>query len=143
MNYDDDDSSWQGAFSGPGISETVKRWKDFDLTEKWIVDQVIPAGAMHLIGGPSGSGKTTWLLQALHDWEQGKPLLNQFTSRPCPWIYVCCDRSLRETRKTLRRLGYDNWEFEAYGLEDLLPKSGNRISEAPDISKHILSKFPH
>jgi hypothetical protein len=136
-----DNNDWQGAFESNAIDETMRRRREFEANEKWIIEPIFPAGAMHLIGGPSGHGKTTWLLQMLHEWEQGLPLIGKYKSNPCPWVYVCCDRSLRETTKTLQRLGYHNWRFEAYGLEDLLPTAGGKV-KLPDITDHVLKRFP-
>jgi hypothetical protein len=135
------DEIWQGAFESNAIDETTRRRREFQANKKWIVDPIFPAGVMHLIGGPSGHGKTTWLLQMLWEWEQGLPMLGKYKSNPCPWVYVCCDRSLRETTETLQRLGYNNWQFEAYGLEDLLPQSGGKV-KAPDLTEHIFKRFP-
>lgn len=138
----DNDRDWQGAFDGDGIKETRRKRDEYQASEKWVVDPIFPAGAMHLIGGPSGSGKTTWLLQQLWEWEQGLPLLGKYKSNPCSWVYICCDRSLRETTKTLHRLGYHNWDFEAYALEDLLPQINGRV-KPPDLTDHIMKRFPN
>lgn len=148
MPYDQD-GNWLGAFEGQGVDETTQLREEYQATERWLVDPIFPAGAMHLIGGPSGSGKTTWLLQQLWEWEQGLPLFGKYKSNPCRWVYICCDRSLRETDKTLQRLGYHDWKFPAYSLEDLLPHEkvlgipgAERINTNPDIISHVLFKFP-
>lgn len=146
MPYDNE-GNWLGGSVGDAVEDTTRRRREYAASERWLVDPIFPAGAMHLIGGPSGSGKTTWLLQQLWDWDQGLPMFGKYTSNPVPWVYICCDRSLRETTKTLHRLGYHNWAFEAYALEDLLPqaKDGSgmlTVKESPDINKHILAKFP-
>lgn len=145
MAYDQN-GNWTGGWIGEAIDETTKRREGYQATEKWLVDPIFPSGAMHLIGGPSGSGKTTWLLQQLHEWDQGLPLFGRYKSNPVPWVYIGCDRSLRETDKTLQRLGYHDWKFEAYALEDLLTHVKDagmlKVKESPSINQHILAKFP-
>lgn len=86
---------------------------------KFVVDTIFPAGALHLIGGPSGSGKTTWLLQQLHTWSKGEDVLG-YSSHPCPWVHVSCDRSLREMDATMRRLNLGEWQAPMYAIEDVM-----------------------
>lgn len=146
MPYDQD-GNWTGGWVGDAIDETTRRREGYQANERWLVDPIFPAGAMHLIGGPSGSGKTTWLLQQLWEWDQGLPLFGKYKSTPVPWVYIGCDRSLRETDKTLQRLGYHDWKFEAYALEDLLPHTKDagmlKVKDSPNINQHILAKFPN
>lgn len=148
MPYDVN-GEWLGddGVGGKAFERTTQRRQNYATNAKWLVDPIFPAGAMHLIGGPSGSNKTTWLLQQLHDWDQGLPLFGKYKSNPVPWVYITCDRSLRDTTQTLQRLGYHKWEIVAYTLEEMLPqvKDSNGIltvKESPDINKHILAKFP-
>jgi hypothetical protein len=44
---------------------------------------------------------------------------------------------------TLSRIGLDKWEFEAHSLEDILPKTSGKITESPDLSKHILKRYEY
>lgn len=74
-------------------------------TDQFIVDDILPARQVHLIGGPSGSGKTTWMCQAFFgDWQEGRPLLGH-PSHPAPWLYVACDRNRESVQHTLARCG--------------------------------------
>jgi RecA-family ATPase len=102
--------------------------------ERFIVDTIFPAGALHVIGGPSGIGKTTWLLQSLHEWEQGKPILG-FPSHPCKWVYVSLDRSLLDGDRTLRRIGLADWNIPMYSIEEICERDTvtKRITVEPDL----------
>jgi RecA-family ATPase len=102
--------------------------------ERFIVDKILPAGCLHLLGGPSGVGKTTWLFQQLKDWSEGKPILG-YQSFPCNWLYVSADRSALETDRTLRRLGLGDWPIPMYSIEEV--SSGD-----PDLLK-LHQRFPH
>ena len=133
---------WQG-FQGEAIDQSMRKRLEYRQDEKFIIDKIFPAGAMHLLGGPSGSGKTTWLMQLMFEWEQEQLIFGKYQSHPCPWVYITCDRTLRETDRTLRRLGYGNWFIECHSLASILPKSGGKITESPDFCKHILQKFKH
>lgn len=87
--------------------------------ERFIVESILPAGEVHLIGGASGVGKTTWILQWLRDWSEGKPVFGGLKSYPCPFVYVCFDRPLLSFDRTLRRLQLDDWDFPAFYAGDL------------------------
>ena len=148
MPYDSD-KNWLGAFTGEEVDATLKRREEHKATERWLVDPIFPAGAMHLIGGASGSMKTTWLLQQLWEWEQGLPLFGKYKSNPCPWVYITNDRSSRDTNRTLQRLGYHKWGFVEHAIEDLLPSIKvpgmndiEMIGKVPDFWQHIFPKFP-
>ncbi len=86
--------------------------------EKFIIDKILPAGELHLIGGASGIGKTTWLLQWLRDWSEGKPIFG-YDSFPCPFVYVSFDRGVLTLDRTLRRIGMADWDFPAYDVSEL------------------------
>lgn len=132
-----------GAFTSPQIDEITARRKQLEESQEWIVDRIFPSGAMHLIGGPSGVGKTTWLFQMLYEWEQGLQLFGEYKSNPCPWVYISADRSIREMQQTLARIGYGDWQFEAYALEELIYIPSRKCCEPPDFTKHVLDKFPY
>ena len=84
----------------------------------WLVDKIWPEGTIHLIAGPSGVGKSSWLLPAVKDWSEGKPILG-FPSHPKPFVYLMCDRSEIELFHTLNRLGLGEWDIPAYSIESL------------------------
>ncbi len=86
--------------------------------EKYIVEAILPAGELHLVGGASGIGKTTWLLQWLRDWSEGKPIWGH-ESFPCPFVYISFDRGVLTTDRTLRRIGMEDWDFPAYDVSEL------------------------
>src|SRR5215472_13455522 len=83
-----------------------------------VVDVIFPSQGISLVAGPTGAGKTRWLVEALLDWQQGKPILG-YTSHPRPWLYVCGDRSQTEAEHTMLDLGVDLTKvplFPAFGL---------------------------
>jgi hypothetical protein len=72
--------------------------------QEFLIDDLLPAGEIHLLAGSSGSGKTTWLFQMLADWQQGKEVFGH-ASHPVPYAYVSVDRSRTSVTRTLQRLG--------------------------------------
>lgn len=111
--------------------------------EKWIVDTILPAGCFHVISGPPAIGKTTWMLQQLHEWEQGRPVLG-FTSRPCSWAYLATEKSLLASDKRLRGLGLQDWQIEMYSIESILPRlSTGMIDTTGDVFARIMSRLKH
>lgn len=137
------DTPFRGGWTSPAIDKVAEQRRSLEASQEWIVDTIFPAGAMHLIGGPSGVGKTTWLFQMLYQWDQGLPLFGEYRSNPVPWVYISCDRSMRETTQTLARLGYSHWKFEAYALEDLIYDSKTKKCKLPDFTSDVLERFPY
>jgi hypothetical protein len=72
--------------------------------DQFIVESILPAHELHLVAGPSGSGKTSLVFQTIDDWARTIPVFG-YESYPRPFCYVSCDRSLRATDRTLRRIG--------------------------------------
>lgn len=70
----------------------------------YIIDEIMPAREVHLIGGASGSGKTTLLFQTIDLIEKGQPVFGR-ASHPMPACYVACDRSTASIERTLVRMG--------------------------------------
>lgn len=85
-----------------------------------LVDDVLPARRVHLLGGVSDAGKTRFILPALLDWEQSKPFLGR-ASHPVPWAYVVGDRPLVEAQDTISSMGHNPASIRmipAYGLHN-------------------------
>ncbi len=87
--------------------------------EKPIIEQILMTETINLIGGPSGIGKSTLLFQLLYEWSHGQRIFGKFKSFPCPFVYISNDRSTLETDRTLRRLGYGDWDIPIFGIEDI------------------------
>lgn len=75
--------------------------------EEYLIDDILPAYEIHLIGGSSGSGKTTFTLQTIADWLDGKPIFGH-ASHPIPYAYISIDRSHSSVTRTLQRIGLEN-----------------------------------
>ena len=71
-----------------------------------LVEGLIPARRVHLLGGRSDAGKTRFILPAMLDFAAGKPFLGR-VSRPVPWAYVVGDRLQEEAEDTIKTLGID------------------------------------
>ena len=77
-------------------------------TPEFLIDGILPANEVHLLGGSSGSGKTTFMFQILlAEWQQGKPIFDH-ASHPVPYSYVSIDRSRSSVTRTLERLGLES-----------------------------------
>ena len=104
-------------------------------TDDYLIEDILWKGTLNLIGGPSGVGKTTWLLPLLKDWSEGLPVLNGKASKPCPWVYVSSDRGLRETNRTLARLGLSDWDIPCWVVEEIMPVDSIDML-------HVFERFP-
>lgn len=62
------------------------------MANNFIVDDLFPRRALHLIAGASGAGKTIWVLETMTAWAKGQDVLGH-KSHPEPWAYVSGDRS--------------------------------------------------
>lgn len=85
----------------------------------WVVQDIFPAGRIHLLAGISNAGKSRWLLPALCDWSKGLPFLDR-TSYPGPWCVVSSDRPLADIEDTLAQLGIPRREI------NIIPAFGSR-----------------
>lgn len=70
----------------------------------FLIEGILPAYEVHLLGGSSGSGKTTLVFQTLADWQDGLPVFGH-QSNPVPYSYLSLDRSRSSVDRTLDRLG--------------------------------------
>jgi hypothetical protein len=105
--------------------------------DKWLIDQILPAGELHIIGGPSGAGKTTWLLQMLTEWSAGRPVFG-YDSHPGQFAYVSLDRGERSFRRTLRRCGLDPDTFPyVCGLSSTKP-----VTSFEGLLELVIPRFP-
>lgn len=85
---------------------------------EFLVDGILPANEIHLLGGSSGSGKTTLVFQTLADWQEGKPVFGH-ASYPVPYSYVSLDRSRSSVNRTLERLSLRDVITRVICQEDL------------------------
>jgi len=76
----------------------------FESDPEYIIDNIMPAHEIHLLGGPSGAGKTTLVYQMLYEMKIGSPVFG-YASHPVPTCYIGCDRSLASGQRTLSRIG--------------------------------------
>lgn len=102
--------------------------------DNYIIDPIFPNGSIHVISGPPDIGKSTWSLQFLYQWEKGNPVFGNCKSNPCEWAYIAIDRSLRDTDRTLRRLGMGDWNIPAWSIEEIIPRNSfKQIDQEPSI----------
>lgn len=75
---------------------------------EFLIEGILPANEVHLLGGSSGSGKTTFTFQVfLSQWQKGEAFFGH-ESHPVPYVYVSLDRSRSSVTRTLERLGLVN-----------------------------------
>lgn len=75
---------------------------------EFLIEGILPANEVHLLGGSSGSGKTTFTFQVfLSQWQKGEAFFGH-DSHPVPYVYVSLDRSRSSVTRTLERLGLVN-----------------------------------
>lgn len=75
---------------------------------EFLIEGILPANEVHLLGGSSGSGKTTFTFQVfLAQWQKGEAFFGH-ESHPVPYVYVSLDRSRSSVTRTLERLGLAN-----------------------------------
>lgn len=71
---------------------------------EFLIEGILPANEVHLIGGASGTGKSRFLLQhVLSPFINGLPVLGHPTN-PAPYAYVSLDRSFPSLLRTLESL---------------------------------------
>lgn len=74
---------------------------------EFLIEGILPANEVHLLGGSSGSGKTTLLFQVLAEWQQGHDVFGH-KSFPVPYAYLSLDRSRSSVQRTLARIGLND-----------------------------------
>jgi KaiC/GvpD/RAD55 family RecA-like ATPase len=98
--------------------ETVaeKTLRNGSKKARYIIEDLFPAGRVHLIGGASGVGKTTMLFQlykALHDTPPSDFLGRR--TMPVKWAYISGDRAVDSVYETQERLEV---KFPVFSLVD-------------------------
>jgi AAA domain len=125
------------------IKGTLERRLALRKKETFIVESILPAGEVHLIGGASGAGKTTWLLWWLREWSRGNSVFG-LRSFPVPFVYVSFDRGLATFDRTLRRLGMEDWDIPAYDVADLNLQEANLfniVAHFPEAELYVIEGF--
>lgn len=107
----------------------------------YLIEGMIPAGQVHLLGGPSGGGKTTLAFQMLGALVKGEPFLGRQT-RQVKIAYISGDRPTLSVLETQDRCGVSFPVFSAVDEnlvgEDLITKIFPRLTavcggEKPDV----------
>jgi AAA domain len=108
---------------------------------RYLIEGMIPANQVHLLGGPSGGGKTTLAFQMLNALISGEPFLGRWT-KPVNVAYVSGDRPAESVLETQDRCGVSFPIFSAVDEnlvgEDLITKIFPRLTatcggERPDV----------
>ena len=105
------------------------------LHDVYVVDEIFPAYEIHLFIGPSGAGKTTYLFQFLQAWAAGEKIFG-YQARPQPYVYISCDRSSRNVRRTLARVGVKKEIPMVSAVDECMSRDINTIL------KFARAKFP-
>lgn len=93
---------------------------------EFLIEGILPANEMHLLGGSSGSGKTTLVFQTLADWQDGNPVFGH-QSNPVPYSYLSLDRSRSSVTRTLERLGLEK-RIERILCQDSFKKTNTPLA---------------
>lgn len=72
----------------------------------YFVEGLFPIQRTSIICGPSGAGKSRWLLPAIADWKEGKPVLGR-KSTPLKCGYLACDRPSSDTKELIEIMELD------------------------------------
>lgn len=98
---------------------------------RYLIEGMIPAGQVHLLGGPSGGGKTTLAFQMLKSMTTGEPFLGRQT-RQVRVAYISGDRPAESVLETQDRCEVSFPIFSAVDEnlvgEDLITKIFPRLS---------------
>jgi RecA-family ATPase len=107
---------------------------------EFLIEGILPAREMHLLGGSSGSGKTTLVFQTLADWQDGTSVFGH-ESNPVPYSYLSLDRSRSSVTRTLERLGLEK-RITRILCQDSFKKTGNIVEVITAAQKeHSDSQF--
>lgn len=92
---------------------------DKSRIQSYFVEDLFPCKRTSLLCGPSGAGKSRWLLPAIADWLEGKPILGK-KSYPTTCAYISCDRPSDSTFELVERLNLKQRlkEMPIYSLMD-------------------------
>lgn len=85
-------------------------------TDKFLIDQILPARDLALVYGPTHSGKGRLVQQWVDDWSNGRDVLG-CQSHPARFCYVSCERTRRLLESDLRAIGIDPAEFPHVSME--------------------------
>ena len=102
-----------------------------------IVQGILPAERLSLVGGASGVGKTTWVFpHVLEPIRHGHPVLGYQTTKALDYSYVSCDRPLEEAAETLERIHIPVtperlFEREDFAIHGVQPSAWEIVERAP------------
>lgn len=105
---------------------------------EFLIEGILPANEVHLLGGSSGSGKTTFAFQVfLAQWQKSEDFLGH-KSHPVPYVYVSLDRSRSSVARTLQRLGLTD-EITRIVCQEEVPEEALTIEP---VLKEAIKTFP-
>jgi AAA domain-containing protein len=105
---------------------------------EFLIDGILPANEVHLIGGASGTGKSRFLLQhVLAPFIHREPVLGHEV-HPVPYAYVSLDRSYPSLLRTLESLDLLGQIDNIVTMDAL----GNEELNVPTIVKKTLELYP-
>lgn len=105
------------------------------MARRYLIEKILPARQVHLIGGPSGIGKTRWIVYLLKDWIKGNPVLG-FKSSPEPVMYLATDRNEESLEATFEPFAI-NGDFKWKSILNSKATIEDIIVANPDIRLFI------
>lgn len=103
--------------------------------QEWIIEDLIPANLVSLVGGPSGAGKTRWLMEMIDkQWSQGHSVFGH-KSFARPYVYASDDRPELSYRRTFRKMGLEA-SLPAFSCVDL------NLETQEQVFKYAVKNFP-
>lgn len=108
----------------------------------FLIDSILPAREVHLLGGSPGVGKTTFLIQFLDWFRKGEPVFG-FRTHPEKGgvLYISCDRSPESFKRALDRLRVPHTAFPWLTDYDI-PSGPLGVPRAEVMLEWVHSKHP-
>ena len=82
------------------------------MLNEYLIDRILPAYQIHLLGGASGAGKTTFLLQYLRQALDGGDWFGHKCNR-MRLAYIACDRRQQEYDEKFQLMGIKPFEVSS------------------------------
>ena len=88
-----------------------------DPISRFVVDTILPANRLHLIGGPAHSGKSTLMFRIIADWTANLKVFG-YESHPAPFCFVTCNSNVDDCLQIAGRTGLDTSKLNVISTID-------------------------